>query len=125
MQLAIIHPKGELMVSLLFMVVEPEMVQLVIRERTVCQGDIITFNCTANSNPAVHTYQLYVNETMVNETMVNETSSTGVWNRRVTTGGVFVYKCMVNNTIGTAMSMDVSVTVNGNDMFLQQADLFL
>ena len=119
MQLAIIHPKGELMVSLLFMVVEPEMVQLVTRERTVCQGDIITFNCTANSNPAVHTYRLYMNETMVSE------SSTGVWNRTVTTGGVLVYNCMVNNTIGTAMSMDVSVTVNGNDMFLQQADLFL
>ena len=118
MQLAIIHPKGELMVSLLFMVVEPEMVQLVTRERTVCQGDIITFNCTANSNPAVHTYRLYMNETMVSE------SSTGVWNRTVTTGGVLVYNCMVNNTIGTAMSMDVSVTVNGNDMCLWKADLF-
>ena len=34
----------------------------------------------------------------------------------MTTGGVFVYKCMVNNTIGTAMSMDVFVTVNGNDV---------
>ncbi|XP_015771107.1 PREDICTED: hemicentin-2-like isoform X8 [Acropora digitifera] len=85
---------------------EPEMVQLVTRERTVCQGDIITFNCTANSNPAVHTYRLYMNGTMVSE------SSTGVWNRTVTTGGVLVYKCMVNNTIGTAMSVDVFVTVN-------------
>ncbi|XP_067028898.1 hemicentin-1-like isoform X2 [Acropora muricata] len=86
---------------------KPEMVQLVTRETTVCQGDIISFNCTANSNPAIHTYQLYVNGTMV-----NEASSTGVWNRTMTTGGVFVYKCMVNNTIGTAMSMDVFVTVN-------------
>ena len=114
----VIHPKGELMVSLLFMIVKPAMVQLVTSERTVCQGDIITFNCTANSNPAIHTYQLYMNGTMVNE------SSTGVWNRRVTAEGVVVYKCMVNNTIGTAMSMDVSVTVNGNDMCLWKADLF-
>ncbi|XP_015750042.1 PREDICTED: hemicentin-1-like isoform X5 [Acropora digitifera] len=89
------------------MIVKPEMVQLVTRERTICQGDIISFNCTASSNPAIHTYQLYVNGTMV-----NEASSTGVWNRTMTTGGVFVYKCMVNNTIGTAMSMDVFVTVN-------------
>ena len=116
--MAIIHAKGDLNVSLLFMIVKPEMVQLVTRERTVCQGDIITFNCTANSNPAIHTYQLYMNGTMVNE------SSTGVWNRRVTAEGVVVYKCMVNNTIGTAMSMDVSVTVNGNDMCLWKADLF-
>ena len=101
------------------MVVKPEMVQLVTRERTVCQGDIIAFNCTANSNPAVHTYQLYVNGTMV-----NETSSTGVWNRTMTTAGVFVYKCLVNNTIGTARSMDISVSVNGNDICPQKTDLF-
>ena len=94
--------------SVYFLVVKPEMVQLVTRERTVCQGDIITLSCTANSNPAVHTYQLYVNGTMV-----NETSSTGVWNRTMTTAGVFVYNCLVNNKIGRAMSMDVSVTVNG------------
>ena len=87
------------------------MVQLVTEETTVCQGDTITFNCTANSNPAVHTYQLYVNGTMV-----NKTSSTGVWNRNVTTGGVFVYKCMASNKIGSAESMDVSVTVDGNDL---------
>ena len=101
------------------MIVKPEMVQLVTSERTICQGDIISLNCTANSNPAIHTYQLYVNGTMV-----NEASSTGVWNRTMTTGGVFVYKCMVNNTVGTAMSMDVFVTVNGNDMCLWKADLF-
>ena len=95
------------------MIVKPEMVQLVTRERTICQGDIISFSCTANSNPAIHTYQLYVNETMV-----NEASSTGVWNRKMTTGGVFVYNCMVNNTIGTALSMDVSVTVNGNNSYV-------
>ena len=90
------------------MLVKPEMVQLVTRETTVCQGDIITFNCTSNSNPAIHTYQLHVNGTMG-----NEISSIGVWNRTMTTGGVFAYKCSVNNTIGAAMSMDVSVTVNG------------
>ena len=86
------------------------MVTLVPSKTTVCQGEIITFKCSANSNPAVHTYQWYVNETMV-----NEVRSTGVWNRTMTTGGVFVYKCNVNNTIGTAMSETVTITVNGNN----------
>ena len=86
------------------------MVKLVPSKTTVCQGEIITFNCSAISNPAVHTYQLYMNETMV-----TEVSSTGVWNITMTTGGVFVYKCKVNNTIGTAMSENVTITVNGNN----------
>ena len=84
------------------------MVQLVPSKTTDCQGEIIAFICSANSNPAVHTYQLYVNGTMV-----NETSSSGVWNKAMIIGGVFVYKCNVNNTIGTAMSENVIITVNG------------
>ena len=39
-----------------------------------------------------------------------------VWNRTMKTGGVFGYKCIGSNKIGTAEGMDVSVTVNGNDM---------
>ena len=101
--------KGIRLLTLIFNLVPPEMVKLVSSKITVCQGEIITFNCSANSNPAVYTYQWYVNETMVNEVV-----STGVWNRTMTTGGVFVYKCNVNNTIGTAMSESVTITVNGN-----------
>ncbi|XP_074634404.1 hemicentin-1-like isoform X2 [Acropora palmata] len=85
----------------------PEMVKLVPSKTTVCQREIIIFNCSAHSNPAVHTYQWYVNETMVNEVI-----STGVWNRTMTTGGVFVYKCKVNNSIGAVMSENVTITVN-------------
>ena len=85
------------------------MVQLVPSETTVCQGEITTFNCSANSNPAVRWYWLYVNGRM----LVNEVSSTGVWNIPMTTRGVFMYKCKVNNTIGTAMSENVTITVNG------------
>ena len=88
------------------------MAQLVPSKATVCQGEIITFTCSANGNPAVHTYQLYVNGIMV-----NEVSSAGVWNIIMTTGGVFVYKCKVNNTIGTAISENVTITVNGNYIF--------
>ncbi|XP_068687452.1 hemicentin-1-like isoform X2 [Montipora foliosa] len=91
----------------LFVKLETEMVQLVPSETTACLGDSITFNCSANSNPAVHTYQLYLNGMMV-----NETSTTGVWKRTMTTRGEFVYKCMVNNTVGTAMSTNITSTVN-------------
>ena len=91
--------------------VKPEMVVLDPSAATVCRGDIIVFNCSAYSNPEVHTYELYVNGTMV-----NEIGKMGIWNITMATRGVFVYKCMVNNTIGTAMSMNVSVTVNGKKM---------
>ena len=84
------------------------MVKLVASKTTVCQGESIFLNCSANSNPTVHSYQLYGNGTMV-----NEVNSSGVWFLTMATGGVFVYKCNVTNSIGTAMSENVSITVNG------------
>ncbi|XP_044180195.1 fibroblast growth factor receptor 3-like isoform X2 [Acropora millepora] len=86
---------------------KPEMVQLMASKTTLCKGESIFLNCSANSEPAVHSYQLYKNGTMV-----NEVHSGGVWFLTMATGGVFVYKCKVNNSIGTAMSSNVSITVN-------------
>ena len=86
------------------------MVKLVVSKTTVCQRESIFLNCSADSNPVVHSYQLYVNGTLV-----NEVHSGGVWLRTMATGGVFVYKCKVNNKIGAAMSEDVTITVNGNN----------
>ena len=85
------------------------MVQLVASKTTVCKGESIFLNCSANSKPAVHSYQLYKDGTMVNEGYIGG----GVWFLTMETGGVFVYKCKVNNSIGTAMSESVSITVNG------------
>ena len=101
--------KRKRLLTLIFNLVKPEMVQLVPSRTTVCQGEIITFNCSANSNPAVLSYQLYNNGTMV-----NEVHSGGVWFRTMATGGVLVYKCKVTNSIGTATSENVTITVNGN-----------
>ena len=84
------------------------MVQLMASKTTLCKGESIFLNCSANSEPAVHSYQLYKNGTMV-----NEVHNGGVWFLTMATGGVFVYKCKVNNSIGTAMSSNVSITVNG------------
>ena len=86
--------------------------QLLPSETTVCSGTNIVFNCSADSNPQVHTYQLFVNDVQV-----NADSSSGVWNRTMSTGGQFVYKCVVNNTIGTATSGNVTITVNGKQIF--------
>ena len=87
----------------------PEGVQLQVSEDTFCKGANVIFNCSAaDANPMELTYHLYENNVMV-----SNSSSTGIWNRSVTTGGVFVYSCKVTNIIGTAMSPNVSVTVNG------------
>ena len=80
-------------------------------EEEVCNGTTISFNCSAETaNPTELKYQLYENNMMI-----GVVSSTGVWNKTMTVGGVFVYKCMVNNSVGTAMSSTVSVNVNGKE----------
>ena len=87
----------------------PEGVQLQVSRDTVCKGASVIFNCSVtDANPMELTYNLYENNVMV-----SNSSSTGIWNRTMTTGGVFVYSCKVTNIIGTAMSTNVSVTVNG------------
>ncbi|XP_067033553.1 uncharacterized protein [Acropora muricata] len=90
----------------------PEGVQLqVLSEDTVCKEANFIFNCSAmDANPMELTYHLYENNVMVSNSSYSV--STGIWNRSVTTGGVFVYSCTVTNIIGTAMSTNVSVTMN-------------
>ena len=87
----------------------PEGVQLQVSEDTGCKGANVIFNClVADANPMELTYHLYENNVLV-----SNSSSTGIWNRTMTTEGVFGYSCKVNNTIGTAVSSNVSVTVSG------------
>ena len=95
-----------------FILDKPEHVQLVANETRVCQNDVVSFTCSAVGKPVVHTYQLYENDTLVSN------SSAGVWSRRLSSGGVFTYKCVANNTVGTAESMSVHVTVNGKKKML-------
>ena len=84
------------------------MVQLMASKTTVCKGESIFLNCSSNNEPDVRSYQLYKNGTMV-----NEFHSRGVWFLTMATEGVFVYKCKVTNSVGTAMSENVPITVNG------------
>ncbi|XP_022793088.1 hemicentin-1-like isoform X3 [Stylophora pistillata] len=72
----------------------------------VCQGDTITFNCSADAKPAVTSYQLLENGNVKNHNL------SGMWKETLESGGVFVYKCVANNTVGSADSVDVTFTVN-------------
>ena len=95
--------------SLLSSTDPPEGVQFQAGEETVCSGTTITFQCSvADANPRKLTYQLYENNVMISS------GSTGVWKREMTAGGVLPYNCVVTNMIGTTMSTNISVSVNGN-----------
>ena len=88
---------------------KPENFQFAASEIEVCQDEVINFTCSTDGNPAVYTYQLFENNTLVTD----GTNSHGMWNRTMSTGGVFIYKCVANNTAGTGQSGSVTVTVNG------------
>ena len=76
-----------------------------------CTGEVISFNCSANANPGVTSYQLFENETAI-----LNTSASGMWSKTLESEGVFVYKCVANNSLGSEYSMSVTVTVNGKEI---------
>ncbi|XP_015775159.1 PREDICTED: hemicentin-2-like isoform X8 [Acropora digitifera] len=87
---------------------QPEGVQLRVSEETVCNGANVTFNCSAvDANPMDLTYALYENNVLIS----NE-RNTGVWNRKITSEGVVVYRCKVSNVVGSLYSPNVFMTVN-------------
>ena len=88
---------------------KPENFQFAASSKEVCHDKVINFTCSADGNPAVHTYQLFENDALVTD----GTNSHGMWNRTMSTGGVFIYKCVANNTAGTGQSETLTVTVNG------------
>ena len=81
---------------------------LMVNDSVVCKGDVISITCSAAGKPAVHTYQLFENETPVND----ENISAGVWIRKDLKEGDFSYRCVANNTVGTT-EKTVNVTVKG------------
>ncbi|XP_066025219.1 fibroblast growth factor receptor 4-like isoform X2 [Pocillopora verrucosa] len=88
---------------------KPENVQLMssAMDHKACAGEVISFNCSANANPGVTSYQLFENETAI-----LNTSALGMWSKTLESEGVFVYKCVANNSLGSEYSMGVTVTVN-------------
>jgi len=88
---------------------KPENFKFAASEIEVCQDEVIKFTCSADGNPAVHTCQLFENDVLV----PNGSNSLGMWNRTMSVGGSFIYKCVANNTAGTGQSETITVTVNG------------
>ena len=77
-------------------------------DNKACTGDVISFNCSANANPGMTSYQLFENETVI-----LNTSASGMWTKILESEGTFTYKCVANNSIGSEYSISVTVTVNG------------
>ena len=94
-----------------FFIVKPENVELAISamNNKSCLGDVVNFTCSAHANPAVSLYQLFENDTAL-----LDTNAVGMWNRTFTSGGVYFYKCVASNTMGSINSTSVMLTVNGN-----------
>ena len=79
---------------------------MTVSDSSICQGDVFNLSCSADGNPAVHTYLLFENDTLLN------TSGSSVVTRTASAGGVVVYRCEANNTVGTEKAT-TTVTING------------
>jgi len=88
--------------------VKPENVQLETSavDNKACEGETISINCSAVGVPSVTAYQLFENGSVVSDT-------SGTWGRTLSSGGVFIYKCVPNNTLGSTESESVTITVIG------------
>ena len=90
---------------------KPENVKLMINDSVVSKRDVISITCSADGQPAVHTYQLFENEIPVN----NGNSSAGAWIRKDLKEGDVSYRCVANNTVGTTETT-VNVTLKGTEV---------
>ena len=80
----------------------------------VCRNDVIKFSCSADANPPVISYQLFENNTAILDKNLS-----GMWLRSMSIRGVFIHKCVVNNTLGTVHSEWIAVSVNGKGLYSQ------
>ena len=89
---------------------KPDNVQLTtsVMDNKACKGDMIGFTCSAEANPSVTSYQLFENGTVIVDANLS-----GIWKRNVLTGGLFMYKCVANNSLGSEVSSPVMIIVNG------------
>ena len=72
-----------------------------------CRNDVVSFTCSADAVPSAMSFQLF------KDNVPMEISASGVWVKTLPEGGMFVYKCVANNSIGSSSSTNVSITVNG------------
>ena len=72
-----------------------------------CQNHVVSFMCSADAVPSAMSFHLF------KDNVPMETSNSGMWVKPLSEGGVFAYKCVANNSIGSASSANVIITVNG------------
>ena len=92
-----------------YIVDPPENVLLTTNATTneACQGDVVSFTCSADAVPSAMSFQLF------KDNVPMETSASGMWVKTLSEGGMFHYKCVANNSIGSASSTNINITVNG------------
>lgn len=74
----------------------------------VCAGIIINFTCSAEANPAVHTYLLYEDDAVIYN------MGLGTVIKTMENVGQFVFRCEANNSVQDAgRSGDTILTVLG------------
>ena len=72
-----------------------------------CQNDVVSFTCSAHAVPSAMSLQLF------KDNVPMEISASGMWVKTLSEVGMFDYKCVANNSIGSASSTNVNITVNG------------
>ncbi|XP_020600917.1 peroxidasin homolog [Orbicella faveolata] len=76
--------------------------------RKVYAGVVVNFSCTAEANPAVHTYLLFENDIVIKNLGIS-----GTWKKSMENAGQFVFRCEANNSIqGIGKSGDTILTVD-------------
>ena len=91
---------------------KPDNVQLLTNftANKTCPGSFWNFTCLVGpAKPDMFSHQLLANDVVV------DTDSSGKWVRLLSNSGVFTYKCLANNTVGTTISEhEKNITVTGN-----------
>ena len=72
-----------------------------------CQNDVVSFTCSVDAVPSAMSFQLF------KDNVPMEISDSGKWVKTLSEGGMFHYKCVANNSIASASSTNVNITVNG------------
>ena len=73
----------------------------------VCHNNVVSFTCSADAVPSAMSFQLF------RDNVPMEISASGMWVKTLSEVGMFDYKCVPNNSIGSASSTNVNITVNG------------
>ena len=90
--------------------VKPGNIQLTVNDSSICQGDVFSLSCSADGGSRTEeVYQIFENDVLVSK---SSSSSPLVWSKSALIGGVFVYSCVVDNSVERA-NATITVPVNG------------